>query len=209
MKDNVRFYFSFRSPYSWLGTYRLQNIIKELPVSFELIPVFPPKDFKNDPEAIPNKVKYIGGDIKRIASAYGLTVNWPKVFDTNWIRPHAAFYSAQDQGKGLAFSLAMHKARFCDGQDLGDIHVIKNIAKELDLDSQAVAEAADNRSFHKRIIKGLAIADKDHIFGVPTFKYKDQTYWGNDRIDWLIRDINRDNEKSIPDLITDPFQRPF
>jgi 2-hydroxychromene-2-carboxylate isomerase len=209
MTKSVRFYFSFRSPYSWLATYRITRILEKLPVSFELIPVFPPKDYKNDPEGMPLKSNYIKGDVERIAHAYGLTIKWPQVFDTNWMRPHATFLYAQDQGKGLTYSLAMHSARFCSGQDLGDVEVIKNLATKVDLDPQVTAAATDDRKFHKRILQGLSQANNDKIFGVPTFVYGDQIYWGNDRIEWLLRDIYRDAGKSVPDLGNDPFARPF
>ena len=96
MNKTVRFYFSFRSPYSWLATFRIYHLEDKLPVSFDLVPVFPPKDYKNDPETQLNKKDYIRNDVKRIANAYGLNVCFPNPFDTNWVRPHSAFLYAND-----------------------------------------------------------------------------------------------------------------
>jgi 2-hydroxychromene-2-carboxylate isomerase len=44
--DSVRFYFSFRSPYSWLAFHRIDRIVDECPVRFEYIPVAPSKAFQ-------------------------------------------------------------------------------------------------------------------------------------------------------------------
>ena len=44
---------------------------------------------------------------------------------------------------------------------------------------------------------------------IPFFIYGENKYWGNDRIDWLLRDIYRDKGKDIPDLEQDTFLRPF
>jgi 2-hydroxychromene-2-carboxylate isomerase len=209
MSETIRFYFSFRSPYSWLATYRISKLEAELPVTFELVPVFPPKNFKSDPAAVPDKVSYIKMDVERITKAYGFKIVWPHPWDTDWIRPHASFLYAEDQGKGMAFSLAVHTARFCEGLDVGDDEVIKKLAAKIDLDPEETLKVADDRKFHKQILQGMKRAGADKIFGVPTFIYDNQIYWGNDRLEWLIRDINRNNGKDIPDLNNDPFTRPF
>jgi 2-hydroxychromene-2-carboxylate isomerase len=44
MTDKLQFYFSFRSPYSWLALYRINLNRKDLPVDIEMIPVFPAKE---------------------------------------------------------------------------------------------------------------------------------------------------------------------
>jgi 2-hydroxychromene-2-carboxylate isomerase len=41
MSDKLGFYFSSRSPYSWLALYRLILVMDELPVEIQMIPVFP------------------------------------------------------------------------------------------------------------------------------------------------------------------------
>ena len=76
--DQVRFYFSFRSPYAWLAFHQAPPTLRELPVELNLLPVFPPPDFPNDPTAVPNKMKYmIEQDIPRLAGAMGLPLEAP------------------------------------------------------------------------------------------------------------------------------------
>ena len=54
--DQIRFYFSFRSPYAWLAAERLEADLGDLPVPVELIPICPTKElFPNDPVSLPNK----------------------------------------------------------------------------------------------------------------------------------------------------------
>ncbi len=209
MSETICFYFSFRSPYSWLATYRINKVFDDLSVAFDLTPVFPPKEFKNDPAAVPDKASYIKKDVERVAKAYTLNIVWPHPWDTDWIRPHASFLYAKDQGKGMAFSLAVHTARFCEGLDVGDDEIIRTLAAKVDLDPEATLKAASDRKYHKRILQGMKKAGDDKVFGAPIFIYRDQTYWGNDRIEWLIRDIYRDNGTDVPDLQDDPFSRPF
>ncbi len=209
MSDIVRFYFSFRSPYSWLAVYRINFIIDELPVNFELIPVFPPKDFNNDPGLNKNKLRYMREDISRIAAAYGLTVKRTGLKEPDWIRPHAAYLYAADQGKAMEFCLSAHTARFSEGLDLGDDKVIGDIADQCDLNPEQAVNASNDRKYHHRVLQGMSKASEIGLFGVPFFIYKENKYWGNDRIEWLLRDIYADMDKAVPDLSSAPMLRPF
>jgi len=76
--DSIRFYFSFRSPYAWLAAERLDSELADLVVPIDRIPIFPtPETFPNDPSAVPNKERYIGQDIARLAREQGLKVRFP------------------------------------------------------------------------------------------------------------------------------------
>lgn len=209
MLDVVRFYFSFRSPYSWLAMYRMNLIRDELPVEMEMIPVFPAGDKNDLMLSDQNKVKYITRDVDRLASAYGLAIQWPKPFDTDWLAVHITYIYAAEQGKGMAFCLAVYAARFIEGKDVGDEKIICELSDTCGLDTDALIEAQEKREYRKKLLQGMAQARKDGVFGVPFFRYKKTSYWGNDRLEWLVREINHKSGMDIPDLSTDPFKRPY
>ncbi len=37
----------------------------------------------------------------------------------------------------------------------------------------------------------FAEGDRDHIFGVPTFVIEGEPFWGHDRIDWVIKQLDK------------------
>jgi len=190
--EPVRFYFSLRSPYSWLAFERLEEAFKGLPVELKYFPVFPPPNYQNDPAAVPNKLKYIQRDIARFAAAYGLPVKWPKVRDCEWQKPHAAYLYARDQSAahGHAFALAMFRARFSEGKDIADPVVVAEIAARLGLDASATIAALDDVALQTRVVEGMIQgATEDSLFGVPLFVYRGEPFWGNDRIDWVAQAI--------------------
>jgi 2-hydroxychromene-2-carboxylate isomerase len=204
VKEPVRFYFSFRSPYSWLAFLRIDQAIEKLPVELQYLPVFPPPDFPNDPTAVPNKLKYIRQDITRIADAYGYATADSLPTDCEWIRPHAAFMYAQDQGKAKPFSMAMYAARFSRGLDLGQDAVMREVAEACDLDADALLAAANDAAHQTRVVQGMIRgAQEDSIFGVPYFVYRGETFWGNDRVEWLVRAIRRAHGMPVVDLSRD------
>jgi len=209
MSDKLEFYFSFRSPYSWLALYRLNLLKDELAVEIQMIPVFPAKDKDDVMLSNREKVKYIAKDIDRITTAYGLDIKWPNPFDTDWIIVHTAYIYAEEQGKGLAFSLALYNARFLQGKDIADEEILRGLAVANGLDAEALIDALGIRKYKKKLLQGMSAAKHAGVFGVPFFVYKDSAYWGNDRLEWLIRDINRGSGEEIPDLSIDPFKRPY
>jgi 2-hydroxychromene-2-carboxylate isomerase len=207
--ETIRFYFSFRSPYAWFAFHRIRPAIQGLPVQLQCIPVFPPKDFPNDPVAIPAKLSYIVADVERIARAYGLAMQWPREVDTNWMRPHAAYLFAEKREKGDAFALAAYAARYSEGRDLGADDTLTRVASACGLDPRGTVRAADDPALHRRVSEGIKAAFDGGLFGVPTFIYRGETFWGNDRIDWLLRRIREDLGRSVPDLREDPLARPW
>jgi 2-hydroxychromene-2-carboxylate isomerase len=207
--DQVRFYFSFRSPYAWLAFLRIEPALAGLPVKLDYLPVFPPPNFPNDPAAVPNKLKYIQKDVARIAEAYGFVATPPQKLDCDWVRPHAAFIYAADQGKGREFGRALYEARFVHGRDLGDDAVLAETARTLGLEPAAVIDAAGDKTHQTRVVQGMIQGvQEDSIFGVPYFVYRGETFWGNDRIDWLMRTIRKAHGMPVVDL-SDNWLRPL
>lgn len=207
--DLVRLYFSFRSPYAWLATFRLRRALGDLPVRVEYVPVYPPDEFPNDPAAIPAKATYIGRDVIRTARAYGLSVRFPERLDTDWGRPHAAFLYADHEGKGEEFALETFSARFSRGLDVGTDETLAQIAGASDLDVGETLAAAADPELQARVREGVVRAFGERgVFGVPMFAYRGEYFWGNDRLDWLIRAIRSANGLPVPDLSADPLAAP-
>lgn len=206
--ETVRFYFSFRSPYAWFAHYRTEAALAGLPVTLHHIPVFPPEDYPDDSRANPAKCEYLDADVARFAKAYGFDLRLPDPFDTDWLRPHAAYLYAEDRGRGRDFALAAFSLRFCEGRDIGTDAAIADVARVAALEPHAVLEASDAPAFHERILAGFKLAQQDRLFGVPFFVYRGERFWGNDRVEWLKRAIECDLGKPVPDLTSNLLAPP-
>ncbi len=189
----IRFYFSFRSPYAWLAAERLDAEFGDLPVSLELVPIYPtPGEFPNDPTMVPAKLAYIVQDILRLAREQGFRVRFPPPGDPDWSLSHAAFLMAAQLGDGKAFLRSMFRKRFVEGLDLGDSEIIRSAAREAGLDGDVVTAAANSADLRMQVGQGWRQAvEQDRIFGVPSFVYAGKLYWGQDRMHVLRRAILR------------------
>ncbi len=183
----VRFYFSFRSPYSWLALERWDSLLGELPIRRELVPIYPePGNFPNDPAAVPAKVKYIGQDLLRLTRAFGLSLMPPVSLDTDWANAHAAYISANEAGKGDAFALSLSRARWCEHKDVGLDEVIFEVADRVGLDGAVTVSDAHVESTRELVSQNMARGrEEDGIFGVPTFIFDGQMFWGQDRMEFV------------------------
>jgi 2-hydroxychromene-2-carboxylate isomerase len=186
-RQSIRFYFSFRSPYAWLATERLEAELGPLGVPIERVPIYPtPEVFPNDPAANPDRLAYTVQDILRLTRERGLTVRFPPPGDPDWALSHAAFLGAQRLHAEQPFMLAVFRKRFCEGLDLGEEGVIADAASAAGLDPDAILSAAHAHELRAEAAAGWRLAvERDHIFGVPSFVYAGKLYWGQDRMHFL------------------------
>jgi 2-hydroxychromene-2-carboxylate isomerase len=172
----------------------VERVLAGLPVTLDWIPVFPPPDpaaMPNNPTNVEAKMRYIWEDSRRFADAYGLGFEPPEQVDTDWARPHTAYLYAESEGRGTAFAKEAFAARFTRGEDLAEDRVLSAIASNVGLEPARLTSAADDPGFRERLGRGFATAGGDAIFGVPTFIYRDQMFFGNDRLEWLVKAIER------------------
>ncbi|MCG8325626.1 MAG: DsbA family protein [Thiotrichales bacterium] len=210
MKTNkIVVYFSFRSPYSWLGCYRFSILSADMDIEYQMVPVSPLRKTVDQITPAGNKLKYILRDVKRIAAAYGLEYTRPDPFDCDWTIPHAAFLEADRQGQGLPFIRAMYHQRFCDGMNISSEPVIRSVAETCNLDAEVILGASRDKKNRRKLLEILASLEETGVFGVPVFRFGVNLYWGNDRLEWLFRDVYREIGKPVPDLSADPLARPF
>lgn len=188
---SIRFYFSFRSPYAWLATERLEAELGDLDVEVERIPIYPtPELFPNDPAAMPDKIAYMAQDVPRLARELGLSVRFPAT-EADWALCHAAFLGAvqqgaEQQGAGHRFMLALFRKRFGEGLDIGEEGVVADAAGRSGLDPDAILAAAHSEELRSQAAAGWRLGmERDHIFGVPSFVYAGKLYWGQDRMRFL------------------------
>jgi 2-hydroxychromene-2-carboxylate isomerase len=185
----IRFYFSFRSPYAWFAAERIEQELAGFEYALEMVPIYPTAEtFPNDPVRTPNKLRYVMIETMRLAAEYGLEHRFGAAPDTDWAKAHAAFLGAMELGAGLRFMREMFRARFSRAQDLANDDVIAEAAERSELPVSAIMEAARSPVLQAVVANNFAAGQqRDLIFGVPTFLYNGQIFWGHDRLRSLRR----------------------
>jgi 2-hydroxychromene-2-carboxylate isomerase len=205
MTLSVDLYYSFRSPYSYLSLPRTKKLVAEYDVTVNLRVVYPlavrvPGFFK---KANPKFLRYIAIDAPRVAQhesiAYGFPRPDPIVQDlaTLEVAEHQPYIHrltrlcamAQSEGRSLAFAGAIAPVIWdgtVKGWNEGDHLARAAAAAGFDLPTMDKAIEAAPETFEAVI----AANEKDHAasghWGVPTFVFENEPFFGQDRIALLI-----------------------
>jgi len=201
-KSAPRFYFSFRSPYSWLASRLLKDRYGIDHSRIEYIPSWEPDEITLQllsdlgGKVIYNSITrqkhfYILQDIKRMAAHFGYCMTWPIDRQPRWELPHLGYLAACQQGKGREFFWSVYRARWEKGQDICSPETIGPLAEDLELDPDAITSAPRNENLRQAGAEALFRCYRDGVFGVPFFIIGYEKFWGIDRVDMFVAALNR------------------
>ena len=204
-----RFYFSLRSPYSWLAHHDLLRDHPGLADTLEWRPFWEPD--KESLRALADaggrfhyvpmsraKSLYILGDVRRLAADRGLAVAWPVDREPHWEVPHLAYLAAAEAGRGREFVALAYRERWERGHDICARPVVAGIATELGLDVATLTCAAEDSRWRAEGLAALLELDQDGVFGVPFFRHGIEKYWGLDRLPAFATAADRAGSASGP-----------
>ena len=200
-----RFYFSLRSPYSWLAYRTLMAEHRDLAERLEWVPFFEPDQLsarlmKEQGGRFPysemsrEKHRYVLQDVGRITKSLGIRVVWPVDRDSIWEVPHLGYLVARGQGRGHDYIDAVYRARFGQGRDICDRRTIEDIGWELGIDPLALSRASDRPELRAEGIRILLDVCADGVFGVPFFVHGYSRFWGIDRLDAFVEHLRSKEE---------------
>lgn len=197
-------YWSFRSPYSYLATPRIVELVRDYDLECDVRPVYPiavrtPEFFE---KVNPLWPPYVFRDTIRIAQMEGIPYAWPRpdpiVQDmaTRQIAKEQPYIhrltrlgiAACDRGKGLPFIREVSHTIWsgeADGWHEGD-HLARAAERAgLDLSELDAAVAADPDAHEAKIQANQEAHFKAGHWGVPTCVFEGEPFFGQDRLSHL------------------------
>ena len=219
MTLSVDLFWSFRSPYSYLALPRTSQLVAEYDVTVNARPVYPlavrdPSFFKR---TNPQFARYLVLDSQRVAQREGIPFRFPRPdpivqnMETLEVAAEQPLIrrlmrlgaAAQLRGRGLPFICEASRVLWdgsVDRWDLGD-HLPRATERAgmdpAELDAQIAADAAkydavigENECDH---------AQSGH-WGVPTFVFNNEPFFGQDRLDLLVWRLRQHGLKARSDI---------
>lgn len=205
MTLSVDLFYSFRSPYSYLALPRTMQLVADYDLTVNLRPVYPlavrvPGFFK---KTNPKFARYVMLDASRVAQKENIPFRFPRPdpivqdMTTLEVAAHQPYIhrltrlgaAAQIEGKSLPFTHAIARVLW-DGSVAGwpeGDHLAKAAAAAgFDLAAMDAAITADPDRYEKIITGNEQDHDKSGHWGVPTFVFENEPFFGQDRIDLLV-----------------------
>jgi 2-hydroxychromene-2-carboxylate isomerase len=198
----VDLFWSFRSPYSYIAVPGAIRLEKDFKVKVRFRPVLPlavrePSFFSPDNL---KRAKYIRVDFPRRAEMLGIPHQWPKpdpvvqdmttykiaeeqpyIFRLTWLG-----VEAERRGKGLPFAYEVSRLIFGGTRGWNEGSLLAEAAARAGLDLAAMDKAIADPASHRAAVEENqeALAKSGH-WGVPTFVFEGEPFFGEDRIDTL------------------------
>lgn len=187
--SEVRFFFDYKSPYSYLaldGVYSLQAkhqtridwvpFVLDIPAALGSLESRTPLQW--------DKVKNGYADVRRWANKRGLIIRGPqKIFDSSLAAK--GFYFVRDGGGDeKRYHQQVFQRFFQRELDIENVAALSDVIKECDVspvDFEQFAAAAGEAKLQADYAAARALG----VFGVPSFAYDGELFWGNDRLHFL------------------------
>jgi 2-hydroxychromene-2-carboxylate isomerase len=189
-----RFYFSLRSPYSWLAYRLAERHFGAVLEAIEFVPFWEPDEVsagllrERDARFLYTPMSrakhlYLLHDVRRLAARYRLPLRWPvDTVSPWWELPHLAYLVAERAGRAAQYRSAMYRARWEQGRDICTPAVVADVAEAVGVDPAAALGAPADPVLRAAGAEALARAYRDGVFGVPFFRVGREPYWGVDRL---------------------------
>jgi len=195
MSKLIDYYFATISPFMYLGHERFAAIAARHGATIAVKPinfgeVFPVSGGLPLSKRAPQRQAYRLVELERWSRHLDIPLNCqPRFFPVNGDLAASWILAAQEQGTGAAMALtgAIGRAIWAQERDVASESTLVAIAEELRLDPAALAHRAATPEILARYKALTQEAIERKVFGAPTYIYRDELFWGQDRLDFLDR----------------------
>lgn len=178
------FYFSFRSPYSYLAADRVFRLAELYKIPVKVKPVMPM--VTRGITLSNSKRAYILRDARREAEKYNIPFG--KICDPlgdGIQRCMALFPYAQSKGKEKEFVVSAATGIWSEGLDVNRSSHIRKILARAGLDWEEGRHWLERDDWHETVGTHADDLIEQGLWGVPAFRYGNLVLWGQDRL-WAL-----------------------
>ncbi|HZP46432.1 MAG TPA: DsbA family protein [Candidatus Binataceae bacterium] len=190
----IRFYYDYKSPFTYLAFDPAIDLERTHRVQLTFVPhVFDFRAYGGELPARTNrdwfKVRYLYADARRFANERGLIIRGPqKLFDSRLALISGIF--ADRAGNFRQYSRTVFERFFKRELDLESLDALARLIEECGMDAAGFRHFAA-REGETALAEALAQGERDGVFGVPTLIVDGEPFWGNDRIAWVVKKLDR------------------
>lgn len=193
MTDTIDYFFGIGSPWAFIGLDTFASLASRHGATVRpyVIPLIEDNGgiySRNRPEA---RRGYWMTDLKRWAALRGKVLNFENRAALSDPTP-AGFMviAAIDAGEDwLKLTSALQEAFWGRGEDIGNAQVRRAIADAAGLDGAALNDSAQSDAVQSIWKANYETAKAAGVFGLPTYRYQGELYWGQDSLPFLERHL--------------------
>jgi 2-hydroxychromene-2-carboxylate isomerase len=193
MAKTIDYYFSPVSPWTYLGHVRFQEIARKhgatvMPKPVDYGRIFPLSGGLPVAKRPPQRQAYRLVELERWSKHLGVPMHiQPKFFPYDSRLATLAIIAAGDVDKAMKLAGAFMRGCWAEEKNMADEAEVAAAIRAAGLNSAALLKQANAPETAARFEAYTDEAIARQVFGAPTYVYKEELFWGQDRLEFLDR----------------------
>ena len=193
MNSHIDFYFDIISPYSYIAHRKIQKIKEHQKVIFNYKPILlgglQNLARINAPAFNKYKMKNMQSDCELVSKKNNISFKWNLKFPINSLPIMRGYLSVENSQKEDYLNIFFN-AYWRDDIDLSLEKEFSKLLESLKIDSKIFFEKITQQSIKDTLKKFTNDAFKKEVFGAPTFIVNNKIFWGQDRLEYALEELN-------------------
>ena len=189
------FYFDFVSPYSFLAHKEIKKIEKKASIKISYKPILLGGLLNLNgikaPAFIPAKAKHMIRDCKLISERNNIKFKFNSYFPIKSLNLMRGVLVAEEDNLKSYYIDNIFDAIWQDGLNMNDEIIIQKVLKNININPKTFLLRSTSSSIKDSLRKQTNIAYEKGIFGAPTFVSNNKIFWGQDRIEFALKEASK------------------
>ena len=189
------FYFDFVSPYSFLAHKEVRKIENKIGIKIRYKPVLLGGLHNlhgiKAPAFIPAKAKHMVRDCKLIAERNNIKFRFNSYFPIKSLNLMRGVLVAEEDNIKNYYIDTIFNSVWQDGLNMNDDNIVQKIFKNLNINPKTFTLRTTSSSIKDSLRKKTNEAYEKGIFGAPTFVSNNKIFWGQDRIEFALKEASK------------------
>jgi len=193
MSEAIELYFDFGSPTTYLAYHRLKWISQTYDTQVTLTPVLLGGIFQatsnQSPIMVPLKGAWMSADLQRYAELYDVSMTFNPHFPINTLYLMRGAVAAQQMGVFDLYVETVFDAMWKTPVNMGDPSVVTEVLTSAGIDAAEIFQRIEQAPLKDQLKTNTAQAVERGVFGCPATFYKEELYFGQDRLFFIERQL--------------------
>jgi 2-hydroxychromene-2-carboxylate isomerase len=193
MSNHIDFYFDVISPYSYIAHKKIQKIRENQKTIFIYKPILLGGLHNlagiNAPAFNKFKMKNMQSDCELVSKKNDISFTWNSKFPINSLSIMRGYLSIDDSQKEKYLDIFFN-AYWRDNLDLSSEQEFSKLLDTLEIDNNIFFDKIKQQSIKDDLKKLTSDAFEKEVFGAPTFIVNNKIFWGQDRLEYALEELN-------------------
>ena len=193
MSNHIDFYFDVISPYSYIAHKKIQKIKENQKTIFIYKPILLGGLHNlagiNAPAFNKYKMKNMQSDCELVSKKNDISFKWNLKFPINSLSIMRGYLSLDCNQKEEYLNLFFN-AYWKDNLDFSSEKEFLKLLDTLKIDSKIFFDKIKQRSTKDKLKELTNDAFNKEVFGAPTFIVNNKIFWGQDRLEYALEELN-------------------